>query len=74
MISLRFRHGLGDCSNFAHLVALCLRREPKVEIECARGKAPLFRAAGAEIVDMAKDSHPWPHAVSGHLKPASSAR
>ena len=61
MISLRFEHGLGDCSHFAYQIPLYLRRGHKIEIECTPDKAPLFRAAGASVVQLAEETHGWPH-------------
>jgi hypothetical protein len=64
MVSIRFEHGLGDCSNFAQQVPLYLRRGHKIEIECTLDKEPVFRAAGANIVQHAAAVHGWPHAPS----------
>lgn len=64
MISIRFDHGLGDCTNFAYQIPLYLRRGYEIEIECAPDKAPLFRAAGANVVQksvqIAEKTHGWP--------------
>lgn len=61
VISFSFYHGLGDVANFAHGIALYVRRGKKVEVECAPDKACLFRAAGASIVPKAKFSHAYLH-------------
>src|SRR5689334_7072347 len=48
-ISLRFVHGLGDCSNFAHMIPLYLSRGYTIEVEAAPDKWPIFLAAGAKM-------------------------
>lgn len=60
-VSVRFKHGLGDCANFAHLIPLYIRRGHEVEIETDPDKAPMFRAAGAKIVSRAEHHHHWHH-------------
>ncbi len=60
--SFSFRHGLGDCANFARLVKLYAQRGHRIQIETDDTKAPLFKAAGAEIVDHAEHVHGYPHA------------
>lgn len=60
-ISIRFHHGLGDAANAAHLLALYVRRQVPVEVECTPDKAPLFRAAGCAIVPSARQVCHWPH-------------
>lgn len=67
-MSVAFHHGLGDASNFAHMLPLFLRREYDVEIECSPDKAVLFRAAGARIVPHAAREHPWLHPLVDHCE------
>lgn len=60
-----FHHGLGDCANAACLCSLYARRGYALEIQCDPDKAPLFRAAGATIVNRfdptGKHRHDWLH-------------
>lgn len=58
-IAVHFEHGLGDCSNFAHLIPLWTRRGYEVAVSCTPDKRPLFEAAGALIIDRADGWHPW---------------
>jgi hypothetical protein len=58
---IQFVHGLGDCSNFAHLIPLYLRRGHRIEVQCDPDKEPVFRAAGAIVVQHAEVAHPWSH-------------
>jgi hypothetical protein len=61
-VSIRFHHGLGDCTNFAHTLPLYTERGYRVEVACSPDKAPLFRAAGAAITDgCAAAHHGFPH-------------
>jgi hypothetical protein len=61
--TIDFDHGLGDCANFAQILPLWLSRGHSIGVRCRPDKAPLFRAAGAEIVTGAvQHSHPWNHA------------
>jgi len=62
IISVKFFHGIGDTSNFAHQIPLWTRRGYKVEVETTDDKKPLFIAAGATVVPVADEPHPWPHA------------
>lgn len=57
MNNFRFMHGLGDVANFAHVVALYTRRGVKVDVECTPDKAPMFQAAGANIIPAASAIH-----------------
>jgi hypothetical protein len=59
VVSVNFPHGLGDASNFAHMIPLWTRRGHEVGVRCTPDKAPLFRAAGAHIVGHADADHPW---------------
>ena len=47
-IKLTFNHGLGDCAQFAHVLALYQRYGHKFEVACASDKEVLFQAAGAK--------------------------
>ena len=60
--NFKFYHGLGDCSNAAHLFALYTRRGIRIGVECAPDKAFLFEAAGCDVVPHANDQHDWVHA------------
>jgi Glycosyltransferase family 9 (heptosyltransferase) len=60
-ISVKFRHGLGDCCNFAHMIPMFLRRGYEIGVECEGDKKPLFIAAGATLVDKAQHDHQWLH-------------
>jgi predicted O-methyltransferase YrrM len=62
MISFTFHHGLGDCSNAAHLFALYIRLGYSIEVECTPDKATLFEAAGCRVVSHAAEAHQWYHA------------
>lgn len=62
MINLKFYHGLGDCSNAAHLFALYTQRGFRIGVECTPDKAILFEAAGCHVVPHADDEHDWGHA------------
>ncbi len=62
MVSFRFCHGLGDCSNAAHLFALYTRLGHRIEVECTPDKARLFEAAGCKVVPHAGETHHWHHA------------
>ncbi|MGO9935476.1 MAG: class I SAM-dependent methyltransferase [Steroidobacteraceae bacterium] len=61
MITYTFFHGLGDCANAAHLFSLYTRRGHRIGVQCAPDKAPLFQAAGCELVARAARTHPWEH-------------
>lgn len=61
MTSFKFYHGLGDCSNAAHLFALYSRLGFEIGVECAPDKACLFEAAGCKVVSRADDVHDWEH-------------
>jgi ADP-heptose:LPS heptosyltransferase len=66
--AVRFYHGLGDAANFARLIPLYTRRGHRIGVECTSDKEILFRAAGAETVPGATDTHDWgypPHDVHG---------
>jgi hypothetical protein len=59
-ITVAFRHGLGDCAYFAHMIPLYLRRGYRFDVECSADKAVLFKAAGANTIESgAKETHPW---------------
>ena len=59
-ISVSFRHGLGDCAYFAHLLPLYIKRGYEVEVECTPDKRAVFHAAGAKTIESgAAQSHPW---------------
>lgn len=61
-IAVSFTHGLGDAANFAHMIPLYTRRGYRVQVHCGHADhAPLFRAAGAEIVGSGESCH-WPEA------------
>ena len=62
MVSFNFYHGLGDCSNAAHLLALYTRRGLTIEVECAADMTWSFEAAGCGVVSHASETHHWPHA------------
>jgi len=62
MISVAFRHGLGDCVHAAHLFTLYVRRGYRIEVECEPNKACLFEAAGCALVARARETHHWEHA------------
>jgi ADP-heptose:LPS heptosyltransferase len=62
LISFSFHHGLGDCSNAAHLLALYTRRGFEIEVECRPDKSWLFEAAGCRSVPRAREVHHWDHA------------
>lgn len=58
--SVKFYHGLGDCSYFAHLITLYTRRGYEIEVECPPDKAILFRSAGASVIESgAETEHVW---------------
>jgi len=61
MTHFSFYHGLGDCSNAAHLLALYTQAGHPIAVECSPDKAPLFQAAGCEIKHRAGRGHPWAH-------------
>jgi hypothetical protein len=48
-IRIRFPHGLGDCTHFAHQLPLYTRRGHKITVVCAPDKDLLFRASGVDI-------------------------
>ncbi len=56
----KFRHGLGDCSLFAHAVKLWTDKGFPIGIDCSPDKEPLFKAAGATIV-RSHLIHEYPH-------------
>lgn len=59
-IIVGFKHGVGDASNFAHMLALYVRRGYKMKVHPGHADhAPLFLAAGAQIVDSAPVQHAW---------------
>lgn len=60
-VSVRFMHGLGDCANFAFQIPLYTARGYRVDVECTPDKAPIFKAAGANVVGSAPSEHPWSH-------------
>jgi predicted O-methyltransferase YrrM len=64
MTKFKFYHGLGDCSNAAHLFALYTRRGFRIGVECVPDKSILFEAAGCDVVPHADDHHDWVHAPS----------
>lgn len=66
-ISIGFHHGLGDSANVAHVLNLYVRYGFNVDVECGLDKAPLFKAAGCNIIDKAKVRHSWPHASTYDL-------
>lgn len=49
LMQIAFRHGLGDCVNFAHSIPLYLQRGHQVQITCEPDKALLFRLSGAVV-------------------------
>lgn len=65
LVSVSFRHGLGDCVHFAHLLPLWLRRGYEVEVECSDFARPLFELAGARVVPKTLKAHPWMHSLIG---------
>jgi len=64
-MSLRFVHGLGDCTNFARILSLYTKRGFDIEVQCNDDKAFLFRSVGARIAPAATIDHTWPHPFTG---------
>jgi ADP-heptose:LPS heptosyltransferase len=60
-VTVEFRHGLGDCVNFALQIPLYLRRGFEIEVNGYPDKEVLFRAAGATVVPGGGSYHSWPH-------------
>lgn len=59
-VRVAFRHGLGDCVYFAHMLPLYARRGVDIEVVCTLDKAVLFRAAGARAAESGDaPEHPW---------------
>jgi ADP-heptose:LPS heptosyltransferase len=59
-VRVAFRHGLGDCVYFAHMLPLYAWRGIAIEVVCTPDKAVLFRAAGAKACESgAAPEHPW---------------
>ncbi len=67
MLEIEFRHGLGDCANFAQTLPLWTRRGHSFAIHTDPTKAPLFLAAGATIGNRHTQRHRWSH--SPHHSP-----
>jgi len=67
-IRVSFYHGLGDCTYFAHQLAVYCRRGFEFEIACAPDKAFVFAACGeaVTVVTAASDfpQHSWIHGPS----------
>jgi hypothetical protein len=65
MVSCKFIHGLGDCSNFAHQIPLYTTRGHEIKIECTKEKEALFLAGGASITHGKNlEHHYWRHVYS----------
>jgi hypothetical protein len=61
-LNLQFDHGLGDCSNFAHVLQLYRRRSYDIAICSDPNKALIWRAVGASSPNGARlIRHDWPH-------------
>lgn len=61
VITFRFEHGLGDCANFAHALPLWTSRGYTVRVQTTPDKAPLFTAAGCELVGGVEAHHEYYH-------------
>ncbi len=58
-LDVSFKHGIGDATNFAHMIPLYRARGYTVRVNPGHADhAPVFRAAGAEIVDSGTH-HAW---------------
>jgi hypothetical protein len=68
-VSIRWAHGLGDSSHFAHTLNLWIKRGHQIEIECEPFLRPLFECAGATITSKGKKDHSWIHGLIGPLLP-----
>ncbi len=60
-IAIKFRHGGGDCVNFALMITLWIAKGYKVEVDCEANKECLFKAAGASITSISTSEHKWLH-------------
>lgn len=60
-IKILFDHGLGDCANFAHVLALYTRRGYEFTVAAPADKHFVFRQCGVETTDDAADAAwvPW---------------
>jgi ADP-heptose:LPS heptosyltransferase len=64
--SVSFYHGLGDCSYFAPLIAMYVKRGYPIEVECTPDKSLLFEAAGATTIRSgAVATHSWGYPPGG---------
>ena len=50
-MKLSFPHGLGDCVNFAHVLALYTRRGHEITVAVTPDKHVVFRPAGVQVTD-----------------------
>lgn len=69
IVRIAFAHGIGDATNFAHLIPLYTRRGYTVQVACRPDEAPVFLAGGAQIITDAAPNHPWGHAPAHALVP-----
>ncbi len=67
-ISQKFKHGVGDCCNYAHCIPSLINQGYQVEIETSPEKEALFLAAGATITTNAKDTQHYPNPMQGNNK------
>ena len=67
-ISFKFGHGLGDNTLFAHSLPIYVEHGYKVKVNCTPDKAPIYEAAGCEIISEGGWHHYWyhPHLPAKH--------
>ena len=66
-LTVRFTHGLGDCTYFAHQLPLYTRRGYDITVSCAPDKRILFEPCGVRITHDVSDefaSVAWPEPYS----------